>query len=500
MRLFTNRNIFKMEVSKKIKHPKSHLTHALNNMEPKTIRWCTPSIDSTFTQVKNPYASDISISHESLGYPSDPSGIFKKIYDHAAKAYGADHTLFSVNGTTGSNFMVLRALSKQIPNLRILSERNVHRSIVAASEDYGINLIFLKPNIDQEHQLFLPNTEEEIYEGIAKTKPQVLLLINPTYEGMSLNLKKIISTIRKKYPELIIFVDEAWGAHLHFSNKLPTSAMEAGADICVQSTHKQGGSLQQSGMIHWKDGRINENLLLDSYRSLGTSSPSYILLASLDAARAMMERKGKKKLAHMFTIAKRLSEEISGIDGFEVVSTEKLKQNNTSVYERDETKVIVDVAKAGFNGYEVAKILERKYHIVVEEYNMRSILFLIPFRATLGDVQATAMAINEIANMPREEKIAAQFDILIPTDIPRILELSDVTKLLLNQIESVPLTKAVGRIAAEYITPFPPGIPITIKGEEFTKEIVEYYLKLKTYPNVHIAARDKSMETVWVVK
>jgi lysine decarboxylase len=202
----------------------------------------------------------------------------------------------------------------------------------------------------------------------------------------------------------------------------------------------------------------------------------------------------------MFTIAKRLSEEISGIDGFEVVSTEKLKQNNTSVYERDETKVIVDVAKAGFNGYEVAKILERKYHIVVEEYNMRSILFLIPFRATLGDVQATAMAINEIANMPREEKIAAQFDILIPTDIPRILELSDVTKLLLNQIESVPLTKAVGRIAAEYITPFPPGIPITIKGEEFTKEIVEYYLKLKTYPNVHIAARDKSMETVWVVK
>ncbi|HEV7424449.1 MAG TPA: aminotransferase class V-fold PLP-dependent enzyme, partial [Candidatus Paceibacterota bacterium] len=238
-----------------MKHTKSHLTHALNHITHKAIRWCTPSIDSTFTQVKNPYASDTSISFESLGYPSDPSGIFKKIYEHAAKAYGADHTLFSVNGTTGSNFMVLRALSKQIPNLRVLSERNVHRSIVAACEDYGINLIFLEPNIDQEHQLFLPSTEQQIYEGIEKTKPQVLLLTNPTYEGMCLNLKNVISTINKKYPDLIVFVDEAWGAHLHFSDKLPISAMEAGADICVQSTHKQGGSLQQSGMIHWNEGR-----------------------------------------------------------------------------------------------------------------------------------------------------------------------------------------------------------------------------------------------------
>ncbi len=483
-----------------MKHTKSHLTHALNHITHKAIRWCTPSIDLTFTQVKNPYASDTSISFESLGYPSDPSGIFKKIYDQAAKAYGADHTLFSVNGTTGSNFMVLRALSKQIPNLRVLSERNVHRSIVAACEDYGINLIFLEPNIDQEHRLFLPNTEKQIYEGIAKTKPQVLLLINPTYEGLSLNLKKVISTVHKKYPKLIVFVDEAWGAHLHFSKKLPTSAMEARADICVQSTHKQGGSLQQSGMIHWREGRINKDLLVESYRSLGTSSPSYLLLASLDAARETMEKKGKNKLERMLMLARRLSDEISRIDGFEVVSTGYLKENYPSVYEKDETKVILDVAKAGFSGYEVAKILERKYNIVVEAYNVKTLLFLVPFRATLNDIHYTVTAIREIAQRPQRRKIVVEFNFKIPTNIPRILELNEVTKLLWSQIEKVPLTKAVGRIAAEHITPFPPGIPITIKGEEFSKEIVRYYLKLKTYPNVHIAARDKSMKYVWVVK
>jgi len=482
-----------------MKHPKSHLTHALNHVTHKAIRWCTPSIDLTFSQVKNPYASDTSTSFESLGYPSDPSGLFKKIYEHAASAYGADHTLFSVNGTTGSNFMVLRALSKQIPNLRILSERNIHRSIVAACEDYGINLIFLEPNINQEHQLFLPNTEQQICEGIEKNKPQVLLLINPTYEGMCLDLKKVVSTVREKYPELIVFVDEAWGAHLHFSNKLPTSAMEAGADICVQSTHKQGGSLQQTGMIHWKDGRINKDLLVESYRSLGTSSPSYLLLASLDAARETMKKRGKKKLEHMLTLAKRLSDKINRIDGLEVVSTDYLKKTHFSIHERDETKIIVDVAKAGFNGYEVATILERKYRIVPEAYNVKTILFIVPFRATMNDIQITSTALTEITQKPKRNRMPVEFNFKIPTNIPRILELHEVTKLLWNQIEKVPLHEAIGRIAAEHITPFPPGIPITIKGEEFTKEIVEYYLTLKTYANVHIAARDKSMEYVWAV-
>ena len=482
-----------------MKHIRSYLTYALNHIARKAIRWCTPSIDSTFIQVKNPYASDTSISFESLGYPQDPSGIFKKIYEQAARAYGADHTLFSVNGTTGSNFMVLRALSKQIPNLRILSERNVHKSIVSACEDYGINLIFLESNVDQEHQLFLPNTEEQIYIGIEKTKPQVLLLINPTYEGMSLNLKNVVATVNKRYPELIVFVDEAWGAHLHFSDKLPTSAMDAGADICVQSTHKQGGSLQQSGMIHWKEGRINNDLLVESYRSLGTTSPSYILLASLDSARETMEKRGKKKIERILKIAKLLSDNISRIDGFSVVSTDYFKEKYPSVYDRDETKVIVDVTKAGFNGYEVADILEKKYNIVVEADNIKTIILLVPFRATLNGVHKTVAALSEIARRPKRRK-KTEFNFKTPTNIPRILELNVVTKLLWNQIEKVPLTMAIGRIAAEDITPFPPGIPITIKGEEFTKEIVEYYLKLKTHRNVHIVARDKSMESVWVVK
>ncbi len=482
------------------KHPKSHLTHALNHVTHKAIRWCTPSIDLTFAQVKNPYASDTSTSFESLGYPSDPSGVFKKVYEHAASAYGAQHTLFSVNGTTGSNFMVLRALSKQIPNLRMLAQRNVHRSIVAACEDYGINLFFLEPNIDQTHQLFLPNTVEQICEGIERIKPQVLLLTNPTYEGLCLDLKHVIATVREKSQEMIMYVDEAWGAHLHFSDKLPISAMDAGADICVQSTHKQGGSLQQSGMIHWREGRINNDLLVESYRSLGTSSPSYLLLASLDAARETMQKKGKKKIDHILTTAKHLSDETSKISGLHVISVDDLTTNYSSVRDRDNSKVIVDVTGTGFNGYDVANILDSKYKILVESYNLKTILFLVPFRATAADVHTTVAALKEIVRKPKKNGVAMEYNLIIPTNIPKILDLHEMTKLQVDQIERVPLDRAVGRIAAEHITPFPPGIPITIKGEELTREIIEYYIALKAYPNVHIAARDKSVEYVWVVK
>jgi arginine decarboxylase len=480
--------------------PEFRLTHILNKETRNTIRWCTPSIDLESAQVKNPYESDTSISYESLGFPSEPSGVFKKMYDCAARVYGADHTVFSVNGSSGSNFMVLRALSKQIPNLRVLAQRNVHKSIVSACEDYGINLQFLPFNIDQKFQLFLPNTEEEILEGIKKTKPQVLLLTNPTYEGNTLHLKKIIASIRETYPDLIIFIDEAWGAHLHFSDKLPSSAMESGADICVQSTHKQGGALQQGGMIHWKKERVNTDLIMDSYRSLLTTSPSYILIASLDAARELMEQKGAEKIDHILTIADKLAQEINKIPGLEVITTSKLKKRNKSVYSRDESKVLIDVTKSGYKGFEIANLLEERHGIIVEIYTMNTIMLLVPFRANIKDIFATVRALQRIVRKPNENPEQQDFTLPVPTDVTKVIDLSVATNLLWNQIEKIPLKHAEGRIAAEHITPYPPGVPLTIKGEAFTKAMIEYYLALKDYPNSHIVAQDKTLETVWVVK
>ncbi len=474
------------------------ITHALNNHARKSIRWCTPSLDNVSSRVANPYESDTSVSYQLLGFPSEPSGIFKKAYDAAAIAYGADRTLFSVNGSTGSNFTVLRALSKQIPNLRVLAQRNVHKSIVAACEDYSINLMFIPPRIDNKLQIFLPNTINEILRALQRSTPQVLLITNPTYEGLTLDLSSLIKIVRKRYPNLIIFIEEAWGAHLHFSKKLPISAMQAGADICVQSTHKQGGALQQAGMIHWKTDRINSELLIDSYRNLSTTSPSYTLLASLDAAREMMVDRGSKVIDHIFDIGSKLSKEISRIPKFKLITKVEIKRQNPSVYDCDGTKIIVDITETGLSGYQIAQELEEQ-QVIVEAYNEYSLLFLIPFRSTVHDVKQTVKAMRRI-KVNYDNKIISRLSLKIPRNISRILEVGDVAKLLPNQIEKVPLVKAYGRISAENITPYPPGIPTTIKGEEFTPEIIKYYLALKKYPNLHILANDKSLETVLVVK
>lgn len=482
----------------KIHHP--DITHALNNATKNSIRWCTPSIDFQTERVLDHYLSDMSVSYESLGFPSEPSGIFLDAYKRAAKAYKSDRTLFSVNGSTGSNFIVIRALSKQIQNLRILAQRNIHKSILNACQDYGVNLLFADANVDPDLQCFLPNSIEEIIIAVKKTRPHVLLITNPTYEGIVLDLKSLIEQVRKINPKIIIFTEEAWGAHLAFSKKLPMSAMEAGADICVQSTHKQGGSLQQTGMIHWKEERVNTDLVIESYRNLSSSSPSYILLASLDEACKQMKKSGAKKILRSLQIAKKISNGLNKIPGFKVVTLGDLQKKSTAVYGKDETKILVDVSSSRYTGFEIAKTLESNFNIIVEKYNNSSLLFLIPLQSTLGDVDTTLSALKVIANSGKKKRRKFEPLLELPRNIPKILEFGEVVKLLPSQKESVPLAAAKGRIAAENITPYPPGIPTTIQGEQFTAETIHYYECIKKYSNMHILARDITLRTVVVVK
>lgn len=477
------------------------LTSVLNRVTSNTIRWCTPSIDYGSAQVANPYVSDVSISYESLGFPSEPSGIFKEIFDRAALAYGAERTIFSVNGTTGSNFVVLRSLSRQIPNLRILAQRNVHQSIVHACDDYGINLLFMPWRAHPEIQCFLPNSIEEIEDGLTKFKPHVLLLTNPTYEGISLDLVDVIQRVRRIDPKVVIFIEEAWGAHLHFSDRLPASAMAAGADISVQSTHKQGGSLQQGAMIHWNEARIDTERLMDSYRCLTTTSPSYILMASLDAARELMQSFGRVKVDHLLDIARDLAQGIEQIQGLCVVQAAALNSQKDCAYSIDGTKLLVNVSGTGCDGYDIARNLEISYGIILEAYSRDALLFLVPFRATSGDVDKTLSALADVVRLCQMTTNTGDVPRLpIPTASSRVLDVGEVSRLLSSQIETVSIDSAIGRISAEHITPYPPGIPITLKGEAFSEEIVQYYRGLMSHVNAHVSAHDKTLRTVRVVK
>lgn len=472
------------------------LLSVFNNGIDNTItRWCTPSIHPSVPRVRGIYENDISISYHSLGNPSMDSGIFHQAHVLAAKAYRAQHTLFSVNGSTGSNFMILRALKNQLGSMKLLAQRNVHKSISVATEDYQIDVEYLDPHYEDALQIFTPNTIEEILEGLERSQANVLLITNPTYEGLSMDLANLVTAVRAFDPNIIIYIDEAWGAHFPFSDRMPTCAMTAGADICVQSTHKQGSGLQQTSMIHWNDGRIDVTWLKDSYKSLMTTSPSFHLLAALDGTRYFMEKEGDEAIGKLVDLAAIFRERVNTSRILRgrvmAIQPEDLRQNYCD--QTDATKILVHLHN--FSGMELAKRLETTYKIIVEKYEANNILFIVTFQNTKADVERTISAIEKEIELMTAESLH------FPKFPDRIEKRISSYKAKTLPKESVLIETAVGRVVAEDVVPYPPGIPLLVKGEVIHQEHVTYLEQLrKTKDLLTVIINDETVRSINVIK
>lgn len=476
------------------------LLSAMNKDMYGVIKWCTPSIHPRVPRVNGIYDNDISISYHSLGNPSLNTGVFKKAHELAAIAYQSEHTLFSVNGSSGSNFIVLRALSHQLKKVNMLAQRNVHKSVSVAAEDYRINVNYLQPHYDQNLQIFIPNTIEEFEEGLKKyPETNVVFISNPTYEGLSVDLQKFVQRIRKVNPKLIIFVDEAWGSLFPFSDRMPVSAMQAGADICVQSAHKQGSGLQQTSLIHWQGKRIDEKFVMDSYKSLITTSPSFHLLASLDGARYLMQTQGKGIIDDLILVAEKLSAELSKINGLKVVDHASIIKKYPQVKAIDKTKVLVNVKGTGIPGYEIAKNFEAEYKVVLEKYEAENIFFIAILQNTEYEAIETAERLKKcIEGLSKRGK---RMDIKFPKLPLKIEKAMPSYEVLEKEVVSAKLENAAGMVCAEDIVPYPPGIPLIAKGEVIRREHVEYLKAIKKLEGlISLVINDESVNEIKVVE
>lgn len=473
---------------------------ALNRQMYGVIRWCTPSIHPMVPKVNGIYDTDMSISYHSLGNPSLNTGIFKNAHELAAKAFKADYTLFSVNGSSGSNFIVLRALSHQLEQVNMLSQRNVHKSICVAVNDYKINVNYLKPHYDESLQIFVPNTIKEFEEGLNKyPETNVVFISNPTYEGLSIDLAELVKRIRQINPKIIIFVDEAWGGLFPFSNKMPKSAMESGADICVQSTHKQGSGLQQTSMIHWQGKLINKKYIEDSYKSLVTTSPSFHLLASLDAARFLLETQGKRIIDELLETASLLRSELSKIKNLKVVEPDLIMKKYPQVKSIDKSKVLVNVGKTGLAGYEIAKSLENDYKVILEKYEAENVLFLTALQNTNYQVLETVERVKSCLESlsKKNKKNGVKFP-----KFPSVIDKAKASyEVLGKKVSAKSIDKAIGFVCAEDIVPYPPGIPLIGKGEIIKKEHIEYLKALKKLGGlISLVINDDTVNSILVEK
>jgi len=395
-----------------------------------------------------------------------PTGVIAQAQRLAADAFGADHTFFSVQGTSGAIITMIMSVCSE--GDKIIVPRNVHKSIMAAIIFAGAKPVFISPVRDTNLGIDHGITTKAVRKALNRhPDAKAVLVINPTYYGVCTNLKEIVD-IAHSY-DVPVLVDEAHGVLIHFNDRLPMSAMQAGADMAATSVHKLGGSLTQSSVLNVQGPRINIKRIQTIMSMLTTTSTSYILLASLDAARRQLATRGRELADHALELANFARTEINRIPGLSCFGDEILGDEAT--YALDETKVTVHVRHLGLTGYDVENWLRDRYNIEVEMSDMYNILCLVTPGDTRDNIDTLLTALRELAAEYYEINQANELIVEIP-DIPQ-LSLSP-RDAFYGDTEVLPFRESAGRIIAEFIYVYPPGIPILLPGEVITQSNIDY--------------------------
>ncbi|PLS16526.1 arginine decarboxylase [Bacillus sp. M6-12] len=400
-----------------------------------------------------------------------PKGMIKKAQDLAAEAFGADHTFFSVQGTSGAIMTMVMAVCG--PGDKIIVPRNVHKSVMSAIVFSGAVPIFIHPEIDKNLGISHGITTSSVEKALEQhPDAKGLLVINPTYFGVAADLQKIVE-IAHSY-KVPVLVDEAHGVHIHFHEKLPMSAMQAGADMAATSVHKLGGSMTQSSVLNVREGLVSHERVQSILSMLTTTSTSYLLLASLDVARKRLATEGRELAEQAINLANYIRDEVNRIENIVCIGKEILASKAT--YDYDPTKLIITVKQLGITGYDAEKWLRETYNIEVEMSDLYNILCLVTPGDTKNEADILISALKEMSEAFKhyKEEHDSNLEVLLP-NIP-VLALSP-RDAFYAKTEVVPIEESVGRIIAEFVMVYPPGIPIFIPGEIITKENIVYINK-----------------------
>ncbi len=394
-----------------------------------------------------------------------PTGIIDQAQKLAAKAFGADATFFSVQGTSGAIMAMI--MSVVGPDDEILVPRNIHTSVLSAIILSGARPYFLQPEIDLQLGIAHGVRIESVRDGLDRhPNVKAIMLINPTYFGVATDLRTVAQLAHER--GVVVLVDEAHGVHTHFHEELPPSAMDSGCDLAATSVHKLGGSLTQSSVLNVREGLVRARHVHSILSLLTTTSTSYILLASLDAARRQLATRGRGMLDRAIVLAKKAREQLNEIPGIYCFGNEILQSSATFAF--DPLKLTIRVADIGLSGFEVEVILREKYNIEVELSDLYNVLCVISFGDTEANVSMLVSAIAEIANrelLQHHHKI----QIVVPSTPVLAMNPRDA---FYADTEVVQLEASIGRIIADVIKVYPPGIPVLLPGEIVTADNVAY--------------------------
>ncbi len=396
-----------------------------------------------------------------------PRGVIKESQELAAEIYGADRSYFLVNGTSGGNqAMVVATLN---PGEPVLVTRNVHKSVVSGMIMTGCQPVFIPFRTEHGASFPLNYGTRDILDSIDR-HPEIrtLYLTSPNYYGVTIDLPLVAKAAHAR--GMRVLLDEAHGPHLHFHPELPASGMAAGIDLTVQSTHKIIGGMTQASMLHARKERIDVERLSTVLRYLQTTSPSYILMASLDLARMQMATEGVKLLGRALELARWARLKIREIPGLKCANRTEIQALSGGENDLDETKLTIDVRGWGVSGYQVSQRLNLDFGIQVEMADIDHVLVIVSIGDHRGDLERLVNALVALSRETHRQESRSPIPSMVFFD--NLLRMTP-REAFFAPHETLPLEDSVGRIAKDIVTVYPPGVPLLVPGEEITAPVID---------------------------
>jgi len=399
----------------------------------------------------------------------EPENIIKQSQIKLSKCYKSLKSYFLVNGSTSGILSMIFAVTKR--NDKILINRNAHKSAMNAIILNDLDPIYIIPKIDKENGLILGIDNEELEEILIKEKDiKVVFLTYPTYEGFCFDIEKTIKIV-KKYNKLLV-IDEAHGSHFIMNDEFPMSSIDFGADVVVQSAHKNLPAFTQGAYLHVNNNELVGNV--EKYLKIfQSSSPSYLIMSSLDASVDFILKEGKEKSDILIKNIKSFYEKMKK-SNYKLLNMGIL--DNRTVYDYDISKIVISPLNIGITGQELEKILRNEYKIQIEYSTYNFCLFIATVFNNKSDFNKLFYSLLDIEKKYKKEKLISKEGLILKKIITKI-RIGEIDK---YDFELINLEKSLNRISYESVVPYPPGIPLINPGEVITKEAL---LKIKEIRN-----------------
>lgn len=432
-----------------------------------------------------PYNIDITEIHDFDNLHS-PNGVIDEIQKKAAKLYNAKNAFILINGSTGGILSAIRSMTNQ--GAKILMARNCHKSVYNSAELFNLNVDYIFPDTDSRYNILTSVSPCDIEDKLTKHNDEIRLVIitSPTYEGVVSDIKSISEICHKHGAKLL--VDEAHGAHFPFSDSFPDEALNCGADAAVLSLHKTLPSLTQTALLITNDSELSE-ILAENLAVFETSSPSYILMSSIEKCLDFCEN-SKDKFKEYCCNLKTVREKLENLKYL------KIYDKSDTDFDCDIGKIVISTANANISGTKLAEILRNNYQIETE---MAYSDYVIAMTSVCDTEKGFDMLSDALISIDSELLKEADTE-RVPLKNLYTGKNFNACELYKFNKETIPFQNSEFRTSAEYIWAYPPGIPLIVPGEIISRELINYIEYLSACKVEIMSTKGGMTDNISVVK